>query len=158
MANGAGGRPPKPTAIKELEGNPGKRPLNDSEPKFIALVADAPPPWLDELGREHWLYHAPLLAKAGVLSEADASLLAAAAEQWSVYRRASAATKGKSNRTLVGLNRFGERVPRIEVGIARNALASYMALMREFGVGPASRSKVRVDKPEEKDEFSELFS
>jgi len=22
------GRPPKPTAIKELEGNPGKRPLN----------------------------------------------------------------------------------------------------------------------------------
>lgn len=27
------GRPPKPTAIKELEGNPGKRPLNKNEPK-----------------------------------------------------------------------------------------------------------------------------
>ena len=27
------GRKPKPTAIKELEGNPGKHPLNASEPK-----------------------------------------------------------------------------------------------------------------------------
>ena len=27
------GRKPTPTAIKELEGNPGKRPLNDAEPK-----------------------------------------------------------------------------------------------------------------------------
>ena len=26
------GRKPKPTAIKELEGNPGKRPLNGHEP------------------------------------------------------------------------------------------------------------------------------
>lgn len=152
-----GGRPPKPTALKKIEGNPGRRPLNDAEPQFLSLVADEPPGWLDEIGREHWLYHAPLLAKAGVLTEADASLLAAAAEQWSVYRRASAATKGKTNRTLVGFNRFGERVPRIEVGIARNALMAYLALMREFGVGPASRSKVKVEKPQEKDEFAELF-
>ena len=27
------GRKPKPTAIKELEGNPGKRKLNNKEPK-----------------------------------------------------------------------------------------------------------------------------
>ena len=27
------GRKPKPTAMKELEGNPGKHPLNTSEPK-----------------------------------------------------------------------------------------------------------------------------
>ncbi len=29
----AAGRKPKPTALKELEGNPGKRKLNRSEPK-----------------------------------------------------------------------------------------------------------------------------
>ena len=29
----ARGRKPKPTALKELEGNPGKRSLNPSEPK-----------------------------------------------------------------------------------------------------------------------------
>lgn len=28
----ARGRKPKPTALKVLEGNPGKRPLNDHEP------------------------------------------------------------------------------------------------------------------------------
>ena len=27
------GRKPTPTAIKELEGNPGKRPMNSAEPK-----------------------------------------------------------------------------------------------------------------------------
>ena len=27
------GRKPKPTALKMLEGNPGKRPLNEYEPK-----------------------------------------------------------------------------------------------------------------------------
>ena len=29
----AQGRKPKPTAVKELEGNPGKRELNKNEPK-----------------------------------------------------------------------------------------------------------------------------
>lgn len=28
------GRPPKPTVIKKLESNPGKRPLNKNEPKL----------------------------------------------------------------------------------------------------------------------------
>ena len=32
------GRKPKPTAVKQLEGNPGKRQLNANEPKPVALV------------------------------------------------------------------------------------------------------------------------
>lgn len=31
----AGGRPPKPTYLKVLEGNPGRRPINENEPKRI---------------------------------------------------------------------------------------------------------------------------
>ena len=40
------GRKPKPTAIKELEGNPGKRPLNDAEPK-PEHKAPPCPKWLE---------------------------------------------------------------------------------------------------------------
>ena len=40
------GRKPTPTAIKELEGNPGKRALNDKEPKPVKK-APACPKWLE---------------------------------------------------------------------------------------------------------------
>ena len=41
------GRKPTPTAIKELEGNPGKRALNDKEPKPVKK-APACPKWLED--------------------------------------------------------------------------------------------------------------
>lgn len=36
------GRKPKPTAIKELEGNPGKRKLNEFEPKPDMKISSCP--------------------------------------------------------------------------------------------------------------------
>ena len=41
------GRKPKPTAIKELEGNPGKRKLNKHEPKPIKRAPPCPK-WLTD--------------------------------------------------------------------------------------------------------------
>ena len=40
------GRKPTPTAIKELEGNPGKRPLNAKEPKPVKKAPSCPK-WLE---------------------------------------------------------------------------------------------------------------
>ena len=40
------GRKPKPTAMKELEGNPGKRPLNPNEPR-PERKAPRCPAWLE---------------------------------------------------------------------------------------------------------------
>ena len=39
------GRKPKPTAMKELEGNPGKHPLNTSEPKQKKNGGGLPSRW-----------------------------------------------------------------------------------------------------------------
>ena len=41
----ARGRKPKPTALKELEGNPGKRSLNPSEPKPPMLAGKKQKPF-----------------------------------------------------------------------------------------------------------------
>ena len=47
------GRKPTPAAIKEPEGNPGKRPLNKNEPK---LTKNAPPcpKWLEPEAKKEW--------------------------------------------------------------------------------------------------------
>jgi hypothetical protein len=68
------GRRPKPTALKELEGNPGKRPLNQREPKPDGDLYGAPE-WMTDSQREGWAYaitHAPY----GLLKQLDRSMLA----------------------------------------------------------------------------------
>ena len=47
------GRTPKPTAIKQLEGNPGKRQLNTNEPK-PKQKAPTCPKWLDDEAKKEW--------------------------------------------------------------------------------------------------------
>ena len=41
------GRKPKPTAVKVLEGNPGKRSLNTNEPKPVKKAPRCPA-WLED--------------------------------------------------------------------------------------------------------------
>lgn len=48
------GRKPKPTKLRELNGNAGKRPLNKDEPQFTEIVAVEPPEWLSEMAVQMW--------------------------------------------------------------------------------------------------------
>jgi hypothetical protein len=48
------GRPPKPTELKLLEGNPGKRPLGDKAAGDIPATIPPYPPALREPGRRAW--------------------------------------------------------------------------------------------------------
>lgn len=47
------GRKPKPTNLKILEGNPGKRPLNLKEPKPLQIAPECPK-WLKTLAKDIW--------------------------------------------------------------------------------------------------------
>jgi P27 family predicted phage terminase small subunit len=64
------GRPPKATAIKLLQGNPGKRRLNDREPKPEQIEPQRPG-ILTEGGAIQWEIQAPILLKNKILTEAD---------------------------------------------------------------------------------------
>lgn len=63
------GRPPKPTHLKLISGNPGKRPLPMTEPgkpKDVAPSHDATPPsFVTGYGREEWQRVLPILVKLG---------------------------------------------------------------------------------------------
>lgn len=63
-------RATKPTALKVLEGNPGKRPLPEHEPAPAATMP-AMPKDLDKDAQEVWNTLGPRLLKLGILTEAD---------------------------------------------------------------------------------------
>lgn len=59
------GRPPKPTAIKAAEGNPGKRKLNQAEPKPNPVHTLKPPANSLADVRKFWRKYGPMLDKIG---------------------------------------------------------------------------------------------
>lgn len=64
------GRKPKPTAVKKLEGNPGKRKLNTKEP-VPAKGMPTCPNWLLPEAKSEWKRLAELMNQMGVLTEVD---------------------------------------------------------------------------------------
>lgn len=68
------GRRPKPTHLKVVTGNPGKRKLNDQEPKPPREVP-SPPEHLTDWGKMAWVKVSLLLDGMGVLTTADSLAL-----------------------------------------------------------------------------------
>jgi len=101
-------------------------------------LTSRPPRWLDALGRAHWKQYAPVLAQAGVLTEADRDPLAAACERWSPYLLAVAVLRGPG---MTQTSKGSGRVALPEVAIAATAVKQYADLMAQFGVGAAARSR-----------------
>lgn len=121
------GRKPKPTVLKLLAGNPGKRSLSDSEPVFEAAATPAPD-WLGDEARAVWERVAPCLEVNGMLSKPDADSLAVYCDVVGRY---------------VELRRAGENAP-------MNLVQQMRQLASEFGFTPASRSRVVAPrKPED---------
>lgn len=146
------GRPPKPTALKVLQGNPGKRAINESEPKFKS-AEQRPPEWLKGYGRDLWIRLAPKLIEQGVLTEVDRDLFAAGCERWGVYRRAT-----DEAFDLLAESKAHGMVTNPLQALAKSALNDATSIFREFGIGAASRSKVKVNPPEVEDKFARDFA
>ena len=70
------GRKPLPSNVVRLRGNPGKRRLNDGEPR-PAPVVPACPACLGEEARKEWQRLARELGELGLLTRMDRGMLAA---------------------------------------------------------------------------------
>lgn len=134
------GRKRTPTALALLKGNPGRRPLPAREPQPEAASLAAPR-CLDDEGRAEWGRVAPMLARIGVLSEADVSALIAYCEAWSRWRRAEEQVR------LTGLlvkTPNGYPVINPLVAIANKAMSQMRAFLVEFGMTPSARTRVEA--------------
>jgi len=156
------GRRPTPTSLKNLRGNPGKRKLNDAEP---VLETKAPAkPTLSPEADAYWNGLLPLLLDMRVVSEADAIALAACCKLCVRLDQAEAEISGRGlivDEPIVDKdgNEVGTRTKaNPAVGIADRTYARLKSYLIEFGLTPAARTKVRVDKPPQADPFDAFLS
>jgi len=81
------GRPPKPVALKILQGNPGKRRLL-SEPRGDPLNGDcAPPKYLRPDAKHFWKNYVEQLRTNGILTTLDLHVLEMASYWYAEFRR-----------------------------------------------------------------------
>jgi len=141
---GLRGPPPKPRALRMLEGNPGKRPLNEREPQ-PPIGRPRCPEYLDDLAKREWRRLVPILEKMRVLTEADDIALANLCMQYSLLQQAQVklAKTGLLIKTRSG---YIQQSPL--VAIVANCVEQVGRLCREFGLTPASRTRISVP-PEE---------
>jgi len=145
------GRKPRPTVLKLIEGNPGKRPLNHWEPLLPVDIPDCPE-FLNAEARAEWDRTSQVLADMGLLTLADRSALAAYCVAYSRWVEA----EGQVARfgTIVKSPHKGFPMKSPYLTVADQALEAMRKLMVEFGLTPPSRSRIRLpDGGQAADEF-----
>lgn len=158
---GAVGRPPIPTRLKVLRGNPGRRPLNKKEPRAIVGKAEAPA-WLRDPNApvdpvEIYDALAALLVPLRVLTTADEQALADLADKIALHRRLRVDIyAGWSYETTTKEGSIMQRV--------KPEVAPFLDLSRQiatglatFGLTPSSRSKIQTVGPEVKTGVEEFL-
>ena len=83
------GRRPKPTRLKMLTGNPGKRPLNGNEPRPAAAVPECPAE-LGPVARTEWNRLVGELSALRLLTNLDRAALAAYCGAYALWAEATA--------------------------------------------------------------------
>lgn len=81
------GRKPKPTAVKVLEGNPGKRSLNTNEPKPVKKAPRCPA-WLEDEAKKEWKRMAKQMEQLGILTEIDMAAFAGYCQAYARWKEA----------------------------------------------------------------------
>lgn len=139
------GRTPKPTALKIIEGNPGKRPLNEREPRLEVKEPEIPE-HLDEVARTEWKRITPILVQMRVLTEADQVMLACLCQTYSRLIDAQAELKvaGLLYQTPSG---YIQQSPLL--GVINTSIGTIARLSAEFGLTPSARVRLHTEAADE---------
>ncbi len=135
------GRKPRPTLLKLLDGNPGKRAINGREPTPPKELPDCPD-WLDVTAKGEWERMSGVLSEMGLLTSADRSALAAYCVSYSRWVQAEQQVQKFGTIVKSPEKNFPMKSPYLTV--ADQALESMRKLMVEFGLTPSSRSRIKV--------------
>jgi P27 family predicted phage terminase small subunit len=141
------GRKPKPTVLRIAQGNPGKRAINQQEPKPASGIPSCPS-HVSNVAREEWDRITAELANLGMLTQVDRSMLAAYCDAYSDWVEAQkACSRGM----------FYKNGDLLKINPALRAKHDAMALMHkfasDFGLSPVSRTRLAVETKTEDDEM-----
>lgn len=148
------GRPPKPSAQKRLDGNPGKRAVNHREPK---PREDAPecPSHIDAEAAAEWHRLIPELTALGVITIVDKGVLAAYCCAWSRWVKAELMIQ-KTSEVLQSKD-GGGLYQNPYLAVANRAMEQMRTFGAAMGLDPASRSRLQIERVSQANEVEERF-
>ena len=151
----AKGRKPVPTALKLLNGNPGKRPIRP-EP-YMPTGAPPMPARLkvEPKAVKQWKELVPILLQLGTLTTGDGEALATLCE---VYAAAQACLLELRAGGPVLHTDLGGVKPNPAGSLYRGLVALQASLMAEFGLTPSSRTRLGTKQEKPKDDLEEFFT
>ena len=147
----------KPTHLKLITGNPGRRPLNKNEPNPTPGIPSVPAHLSDE-AKVEWGRIASQLNDIGLLTQVDRAALAAYCQAWADWVEAEEQLRRygkvvKSPVKTVTRRSGGAEVTETSGGfpmqspflpIRNRALEIMHKFLTEYGMTPAARSRITV--------------
>jgi P27 family predicted phage terminase small subunit len=150
------GAKPKPTSLKKLAGNPGRRPLNENEPQPPSEVPTCPK-HLNTVARREWTRISRALVACGLLTSVDRAALTAYCVAWS--HMVEAETK-LSSTGMVIQSPTGYPIVNPFLGIWNRSSDIMHKFCTEFGLTPSARVRLSVNpdavKKNNWDEYAEF--
>lgn len=159
-------RPPKPTALKILQGEPNKNRINFNEPQPTGKTTA--PKFLNKHALNEWKRITPELERLGLFTKIDRASLAAYCQ---VYGRwvetenkinelidKAAKTGGDASNAYLLKTQAGNVIISPLLSVANRCLEQMKAFLIEFGMTPVSRSRINLAPKEEKDPLEELLN
>ena len=136
-----------PTAIAELKGKPGHRPLNPNEPTVANNGLPKPPSDFDDDELVVWDSLAQMLYNMGVFRDPDVEELAMLCRAKVRYMDASEQLKEEG---YVSDGAQGGRILNPLVRVMEQASNEMHRIRQNFGMTPAARTKIAATPPEKK--------
>ena len=140
------GRKNTPTTLKVLKGNPGQRRLPENEPKPKPATGELKAPaWMNSDGKKMWKRLASQMQRIGLLTEADLESFTMLCQSYGDYVEGVKDMK-KNGKYCTYTNKAGaeNEVERPVARATHRAYERYKSLCAEFGLTPASRSKIEI--------------
>lgn len=143
-------RTPKPTALKKLEGNKGKRALNKQEPDPDYLDDLTAPAWLSVKAKEQWNLHAPALRKARLITEVDSPLFALGMQALGNFIEAqqhiNALHSDLGDSALIAKSEEGKQPqPSPWLIVQSMSAKQFERIARQFGMSPQARTAISIN-------------
>lgn len=142
------GRKPKPTILRLISGNPGRRPLPKDEPQPEGDLL-APPAWMSVSQMAGWRYaieHAP----PGQLKLLDRGTMTVWTVAEAMHRDA---TEQMEKFGMVVKGQSGVPIKSPYVAIIRETSAVMLKAGAELGFSPTARTRIRITGPAKTNRF-----
>lgn len=150
---GTRGPAPKPTELKRLQGNPGRRPLgkDEAQPDTVLMYC---PRWMSDVAKAKWRQIAPRLRHARLLTEVDHDLLSAFCVAFARWQEADGMVQ-KQGQVITSKNGSEYLSPWLVA--SSMAFKEMISIAAKFGMSPSDRTRIKIEKDEKEKSLAEVL-